>query len=138
MNLIKSKQTYPKILQKCNITSIHKKKSNKHFENYRGIFRVHILRSILDRLTYNDCYYTIDSNLTDGNVEGRKERSVRDNIFVINVITNAVTSGDFAPIQVQIMDAEKCFDRLWLQSCINAVYDAGITHDQLNIHYVEN
>ena len=138
MNLIKSKQTYPHILQKCNITSIHKNKSKKHIENYRGIFCVQILRSILDRLTYNDCYYTIDNNLTDGNVGGRKERSVRDNIFVINAIINSVTNGDCAPIQVQIMDAEKCFDKLWLQSCINAVYDAGITNDHLNVLYIEN
>ena len=36
------------------------------------------------------------------------------------------------------MDAEKCFDRLGFQSCINAVYDAGITHDQFNILYIEN
>ena len=58
MNMIKNRQQYPKILEKFNITSIHKKKSNFFFENYRGIFRVQILRSILDCLVYNDSYYT--------------------------------------------------------------------------------
>ena len=33
MNMMKKKQEYPKILEKCNITSIHKKKSKKEFEN---------------------------------------------------------------------------------------------------------
>ena len=137
MNMMKKKQEYPKILEKCNITSIHKKKSKKEFENYRGVFRVQILRSILDRLIYNDSYYTIDSTITDGNVGGRKSRSVRDNIFVISAVINSVKHGESGPIQVQVMDAEKCFDKLWLQSCINALYEAGITNDHLNMLYIE-
>ena len=36
------------------------------------------------------------------------------------------------------MDAEKCFDKLWLQSCINSLYEAGITNDYLNLLYIEN
>ena len=97
-----------------------------------------ILRSILDRLTYNNSYYTIDSNITDGNVGGRKHRSVRDNIFVIGAVINSVTNGTSKPIQVQVMDAEKCFDKLWLQACINALYEAGINNDYLNLLYIEN
>jgi hypothetical protein len=138
MNMIKTKQIYPTVLEKCNITSLHKKKSKKDFENYRGIFRVQVLRSILDRLIYNDSYYTIDSNLTDGNVGARKQRSVRDNIFVIGAITNSVVNGKQAPIQVQVVDVIKCFDKLWLQDCINALYEAGINNDQLNLLYIEN
>jgi hypothetical protein len=87
---------------------------------------------------YNDSYYTIDSNLTDGNVGARKHRSVRDNIFVLGAITNSVTNGHSAPIQIQVMDAIKCFDKLWLQACINSLFEAGITHDHLNLLYIEN
>ena len=102
------------------------------------MFRVQVLRSILDRLTYNDSYYTIDSNLTDGNVGARKQRSARDNIFVISAISNSVVNGTSAAIQIQVMDAEKCFDKLWLQSCINALFDAGLDNDKLNLLYIEN
>ena len=97
-----------------------------------------ILRSILDRLIYNDSYYTIDSSITDGNVGGRKDRSVRDNIFVISAVINSVKHGGSKPIQIQVMDVEKCFDKLWLQSCINSLYEAGITNDYLNLLYIEN
>ena len=83
MNLIKEKQTYPKAMEKCNITSLHKKGSKNDFANYRGIFRVSVLRSILDTLIYNSSYEIIDSNLTDGNVGCRKRRGCRDNMFVI-------------------------------------------------------
>ena len=102
------------------------------------MFRVQVLRSILDRLTYNDSYYTIDSNLTDGNVGARKQKSARDNIFVISAISNSVVNGTSTPIQIQVMDAEKCFDKLWLQSCINALFDAGLDNDKLNLLYIEN
>ena len=67
MNLIKQKQIFPKAFEDCNITSIHKKGSKKELGNYRVIFRVSVLRSILDRLMYNDSYETIDESLTDGN-----------------------------------------------------------------------
>ena len=111
MNLIKDRQEYPEALQPCNITSIYKHKgSHKDFENYRGVFRVTVFRSILDRLIYNDNYHIIDEQLTDGNVGARKYRNIRDNIFVLNAVTNSVMNGTQNPIQIQIQDAVKCFD----------------------------
>ena len=102
------------------------------------MFRVHVLRSILDRLTYNDLYYTIDNNLSDGNTGARKHRSVRDNIFVTSAISNSVLNGSSPAIQVQVMDQKTCFDKLWLQSCVNSLYEAGITDEKLNLLYIEN
>ena len=85
MNQIKTTQTIPEILKQCNITSLYKNKgSRKDFSNYRGIFCVTILRSILDKLIYNDEYSGIDNNLSDSNVGARKGRNIRDNIVVIN------------------------------------------------------
>ena len=111
MNHIKKVQKYPKALQPCNITSLYKNKgSRKDFMNYRGVFRVTVLRSILDRLIYNDSYATIDENITDGNVGARKSRNIRDNIYVIGAVSNSVINGHEDPIQVQVMDIDKCFD----------------------------
>ena len=138
MNLIKKKQQFPKLLEDCNITSIHKKGSKKELENYRGIFRVSVLRSILDKLIYNDTNQAIDESLTDGNVGARKERGVRDNIFVLGAITNSVVNGNSAPIQVQVMDIQKCFDKMWLEASINSLYNAGLNNDNLNLLYLEN
>ena len=36
------------------------------------------------------------------------------------------------------MDAIKCFDKLWLQACVNSLYEAGIDNDKLNMLYIEN
>ena len=139
MNRIKKEQIYPEVLEDCDITAIYKKKGKGNcFENYRGIFRVPVLRAILDRLIYNDEYYNIDKNLTDSNVGARKDRNIRDNIFVLNSINNSVVNGTEAPIDIQLFDVEKCFDSLWVEECINDVFEAGLTNDKLNLLYLEN
>ena len=132
LNCIKDQQQFPKAFDKCNITPLHKSKSKNDFTNYRGVFSVSVLSSILDRLLYIDSYETIDGNLTDANVGARKGRSVRDNIFVISAITNSVLNGNSRPIQVEVMDVIKCYDKLWLEASINALYEAGLKNDQLN------
>ena len=136
---MKREHKFPDVLNVCNITSLYKHKgSHKDFNNYRGVFRVTVFRSILDRLIYNDCYSTIDGNLTDGNVGARKNRNIRDNLFVLNAVINSVINGKEDPIQVQVQDVEKCFDKLWLQATTNALYDAGLDCDMLNLLYEEN
>ena len=80
-----------------------------------------IFKTILDRLIYNDQYEVIDEALSDSNVGARKNRNVRDNIFVLNAITNSVINGNSEPIDIQVFDIEKCFDALWVQECINDV-----------------
>ena len=86
-----------------------------------------IFRTILDRLIYNDQYEVIDEALSDSNVGARKNRNVRDNIFVLNAITNSVINGNSEPIDIQVFDIENCFDALslWAQECINDVYETG-------------
>ena len=139
MNRIKTEQNFPEILEICNISSIYKRRGSRNsFENYRGIFRTTILRSILDKLIYNDEYYTIDDSLTDSNVGARKGRNIRDNIFVINAITNSIVNGKEDPVDVRVYDAEKCFDTLWLQECINDLFEAGVQNDKLPLLLLEN
>ena len=139
MNRMKKDQCFPDSLEPCNITSIWKRKSSRNdFDNYRGIFRLTIFRSILDRLIYNDEYETIDSNLTDSNVGARRGRNIRDNIFVLNAITNSVVKGNAEPVDLELYDVEKCFDGLWVEECINDLYDAGLDNDKLPLLYLEN
>ena len=139
MNLMKAKHQYPKALEHCNITSLYKHKgSHKDFNNYRGVFRVTVFRSILDRLIYNDNYHIVNENLTDGNVGARKQRNIRDNIFVLGAVSNSVVHGKEEAIQVQVQDAVKCFDKLWLQETTNALFEAGLQSDMLNLLYLEN
>ena len=86
------------------------KGSHKDFNNYRGVFRVTVLRSVLDRLIYNDCYTVIDDNLTDGNVGARRKKNIRENIFGLGAVINSVINGREDPNQVQVQDVEKCLE----------------------------
>ena len=138
MNKIKDELTIPKSMEKCNITSIHKKGKKTLMDNYRGVFRVTVLRNILDRLIYNDVYPIIDENLTDANVGARKKRNIRDNLFVLNAVMNSVTSGTEKPCELGVYDMEKAFDSLWAQECINDLYDAGCKDDKLVLMHLQN
>ena len=77
MNHMKKNHEFPEALEYYNITSLYKHKgTHSDFNNFRGVFRVTVLISVLDRLMYNDMYHIIDENLTDGNVEARKNRNI--------------------------------------------------------------
>ena len=137
MNRIKLEQIFPDILELCNISSLWKRKGPRNnFESYRGIFGVTIFRSILDRLIYNDEYETIDMNLTDCNVGARKERNIRDNIFVMNAIMNSMKKNKEEAIDFQVYDVEKCFDTLWLHEVIKCLFEAGLQNDKLPLLYL--
>ena len=139
VNRIKNEQIYPEALEVYDISSIYKNKGKRNsFENYRGIFRVPIFRSILDRLIYNDEYQKVDDNLSDCNVGARKNRNIRDNIFVLNAITNSVVNGKEESVDVQLFDVDKCFDSLWVEECINDIHEAGLDNDKLALLYLEN
>ena len=139
MNRIKNDSVYPKALTLCNITSIYKHKgSHNIFSSYRGIFRVQALRNILERLLYNDEYSNIDSNLTDANVGARQKRNIRDNIFVLNAVMNEAIQGSKEAVDITVYDVEKCFDALWVQECINDMYEAGLKNNKLNILFLMN
>ena len=139
MNRIKKEQIFPDVLEDCDISSIFKNKGSRNcFGNYRGIFRVPILRTILDRLIYNDEYQNIDENLTDCNVGARKNRNIRDNIFVLNAIKNSIVNGDEDPADIQLFDVEKCFDSFWVEEYINDIFEAGLKNDKLGLLFLEN
>ena len=139
MNRIRKDQLFPEPLELCNISSIWKRRGScNDLDSYRGIFRVTIFRSILDGLIYNDEYSNIDSHLTDSNVGARKGRNIRDNIFVLNAVTNSVIKGEEEAVDIQVFDREKCFDTLWVQECINDLFEAGLYNDKLSLLYLEN
>ena len=96
-----------------------------------------VFRNILDRLIFNDEYQTIEKNLTDSNVGGRKGRNIRDNIYVLNAIINSIKKGSEEACDVIVTDVEKCFDALWAQECINTLYEYGLNNDKLVILYEE-
>ena len=132
LNKIKTAQTYPSILQISNITSIWKRKGDKaDLDNDRGIFIVSKIRSILDKMIYNDIYQTVDSSMSSSNIGARKQRNIREHLFVIHAIINDVINNkDTSDIDIQIYDVEKCFDKLEFTNTAIDFYNAGVQDDK--------
>jgi hypothetical protein len=123
-NRIKKEQKMPKFLQFANITTIYKKKgSRQDMNNDRGIFVVGVLRMILDSLIYEEKYPLVDSNMSNSNIGARKNRNIRDHLFIVYGVINSVQNGNDDPVDIQIYDVEKCFDALWLEDCMMDIFE---------------
>ena len=83
--------------------------------NDRGVFNVVKIRSILDKLIYNDIYSTVDSSMSSSNIGARRNRNIRDHLFVINGILNDVQQNkkNTGGVDLGIYDIAKCFDKMW-------------------------
>ena len=139
-NKIKDNCFIPEFAQWANITSLYKGKGERlDLKNERGIFIVSVFRSILMKLIYNDKYEVIDSNMSDSNVGARKNKNIRNHIFVINgIIHDVLSSKKKKPIDIQIMDYKQCFDSMWLEETMNDLFEVGVTDDNLALIYEAN
>ena len=78
---------------------------------------------ILDSLIYRDLFPLIESKMSDSNIGARKERNIRDHLFILYGIMNSVVHGGEESVDIQIYDVEKCFDKLWLEDCLLDLHD---------------
>ena len=91
MNKIKDTLFIPKYVEYANIVSIYKGRGDKmSLLNDRGIFIVNIFRSIMMKLSYYEKYQVVDKNMSDSNVGGRKNKNIRNHLFVLNTVINYV------------------------------------------------
>ena len=98
-------------------------------DNDRGVFNVSSVRSIIDKLIYHDIYDTVDGNMSDSNVGGRKGRNIRDNLFIINGVINYAIKEQIE-VDTNLYDISKCFDAMWYQETMNDMWDVGIQDDK--------
>ena len=88
------------------------------------------IRTILDKLILNDKYDIIDGNMSCSNIGARKGRNVRDHLFVINGILNEAVQKKDKNIDIQIVDIQKCFDKMSYKETANDLYNAGVQDDK--------
>jgi hypothetical protein len=80
------------------------------------------IRSILEKLVYNEKYEIIDENMSSSNIGGRKKpRNIRDHLFVINAILHFASKDKKNSIDIEIYDIKKCFDKMWTMTCMMLV-----------------
>ena len=116
---LKKEQLIPLFLNITNITTVPKKGSRLLLKNERGIFRVAVVRYILMRLIYNSKYPEIDQNISDCQMGGRKGKSCKNNIFIVNgIIHEVLKSKRNSPVLLQIYDYAQMFDSINLEKAM--------------------
>ena len=55
--------------------------------------------------------------------EPEKNRNIIDNIFVVNAVFNNVIKQNLKNTDIEIYDADKCFNNLWAKESINDLFD---------------
>ena len=80
-------------MEKTEITSFYKGKGpHDDLNSDRGIFKLNLIQSLKEKMIYNDIYNEVDESMSDSNVGGRKGRSIRDNLWILNsVIHHAIS-----------------------------------------------
>ena len=138
-NKIKKEIAFPEFMEFVNIIGIYKGKGSKiDLANERGIFIVNVLKSIFMKMLWNDVYPTLDRNMSDSNVGGRRGKNIRNYLFIVNGIINDVINGKAEPIDIGIGDYRQCFDSMWLSESVNDLYESGIQDDNLAIIHAAN
>ena len=51
---------------------------------------------------------------------------------------NAAVQKVIKPVDLQIYDCAKCFDSLWIEECMNDMFESGVTNDKLAMIYYGN
>ena len=63
------------------------------------------------RLIYLEKYDKLDSSMSDSQVGGRKGKSVRNHIWILNgIICDVLSTKKKTPIDLQIFDYKQCLD----------------------------
>ena len=140
LNKIKETGIMPQFMNVVNISAIYKGKGEyTDLESERGIFIVMILRTILMKMIYADKYGVIDKSMSDSNIGARKNKNIRNHIFVVNsILHDVLSSGSKEPIDIMVLDYKQMFDSECLYECLNDVYEAGVNDDYFPLLYEAN
>ena len=139
MNKIKKEGIVPECMRTANITMLHKKKSKVDLNNWRGIFVTNVLRTILMKMIHERTYEKVSLSMTDSQIGAKKNKSVRNHLFVLNsIISDVLSTKKKQPIDLSILDFRQMFDAEDLSICLNSLYEAGIKDDTLALIYEAN
>ena len=140
LNKTKEQLEIPQMMKHVNIALIPKpgKRNLKHIANHRGIFLIHKYRSLIMRMILDEKYDIIDIYMSDSNVGGRRERGIRDHLFIVNGVIHQHCNSKTNPITLQVLDYQSCFDSLWQDEVTSELYEAGVTDDKLSLLHKNN
>ena len=138
LNRIKKEIIVPTPLRLSNVSTIYKGKGSKRdVLNLRGIFKLPIIRNILDRLIYKEEQEVVNDSMGQFQVGNQTGRSIRDHTLIVHAVVNDAITNNIE-LDILFTDIKQCFDSIWLEEAINDLYDSGIQSRNLNLLYEGN
>ena len=108
----------PDLLYPVNIVTVFKGKGSQYdLSCQRGIFIINKFRDLLMKMIYHEEYDILDSNMSDSNIGGRKNRNIRNHLFIINGTKNDALKKKIC-LDLIILDYRVCFDSLWIEEVL--------------------
>ena len=78
----------------------------------------------MDKLLYEDKYSYIDSEMSDSNIGARRNKNVRNHLFIVYGVINYILKETNLCIDIQIYDLIQAFYGLWLEDCMNDMFES--------------
>ena len=127
----------PDFMTVSHIVNIWKKKGDKmDIDSYRGILITNVYKYFILKFIHQDKANIIDSYMSEFQIGGRKNRNVRDHLFVVNgIVQDTLSSVKMKPINLIIADFQLCFDGLSLPLTCQDLYSSGCKDDKLSLLY---
>ena len=135
-NKISKERELPKQWEKMKIRSIFKNKgSRKEMKNRRGIFLTNIIGKLFEKALKNRIEMAVR---IDEHQSGEKKNVMTgDNWIILRAIIDN-NRGLRRNSYILMADAEKCFDKLWLQDCLVDMKEAGMKEREIQTLYSLN
>ena len=89
-------------------------------------------------LIYERNYSEIDKRISDCQMGGRRQKSSKNNIFILNSIIHDVMLKNAEPVVLQFYDYSHMFDLINLNEAISYIFDTVLYNDSLGLIYKSN
>ena len=130
-NTILRTQNIPHQWEKVQVKSIYKNKGKRTMmKNRRGIFLTSIIGKVFEKVLLGKTINSIEIDRHQNG--GLKERSTKGNWLAMMSVIDKNRELNKSTY-VLFADAEKCFDRLWLEDCLVDLTENGMREKEADI-----
>ena len=105
--------------------------------SYRDIFIGSIVTLIFEKLLNFRIIQYLEQNVAKFQTGDMRGKGVTDNLFILRGIIDH-SKYLRKELWISFYDIEKSFDSLWLETCINSLWNYGVQNDILYLIYLLN
>ena len=98
-------------------------------------------KSYFEKLLNLGIIQYLEQNMAKFQTGGMRGKGVTNNLFILRgIINHSKYLGKYLgkELWISFYDIETCFDSLWLEDCINSLWNYGVQNDTLYLIYLLN